>query len=371
MRSVLVGMLTALLMLVGCDVASASPYDIRGEWAIEAVCKACTFPKINRSTVNGTALIRTESAGGEFSGTGLLEGMSGTMSGTVTGTTQVSASVEAKTSEGTIVFTVPDGTIDATNNTITGEGTWKASIDSGEAVINGHRLRTLEQIEQEEEQKEKELKEKREKAEQELREKDLREEKEREEKEEAEAIKHAKEAEEAKAKEAAEKEAQAKQQEKEAQEQKTRAENEARESAEREARARAEREAKEREAQQASDPATLVGKTLALGGSGSLSLQLSNPNGSPVTGEIVLLAAGGHASRTGKGGTTVLGKGSFTLSAHGTGTVKLKLSHSAVAELAHHRTLQATVRVTTSVTGQPALLATYSVTVHGPAHKHR
>ncbi len=370
MRSVLVGMLVALLTLVGCDVASASPYDIRGEWAIEAVCKACTFPTINKSTVNGTALIETESAGGEFFGTALLEGIAGTMSGTVTGTTQVSASVEAKSSGETATFTVPDGTINPAQNTITGEGTWKISTSSGEATVNDHRLRSLEQIEREEKEREKREKESREKRLREEKEKKEKAEQEEKEKAEAEAIKHAKEAEEAKAKEAAAKEAQAKQQEKEAQEQKTRAETEARESAEREAKARAEREAKEREAQ-SSGPAALVGKTLALGGSGSLSLELSNPNGSPVTGEIVLLAGGGHASRTGKGGATVLGKGSFTLTSHSTGTVKLKLSHGAVAELAHHRTLHATMQVTTHVTGQPPLVASYSVTVHGSAHKHR
>jgi hypothetical protein len=366
MRSVLVGMLAALLMLVGCDVASASPYDIRGEWAVEAVCKACTFPKVNKSTINGSALIRTEAAGGEFSGTALLQGISGTISGTVTGTTQVAATLEASTSEGSLTVTVSDGTLNSGQNTFTGDGTWKIDTSSGEAILNGHRLRTLGEVEKEE----KELQEKREKEEKELQEKRLREEKEKKEKEEAEAITHAKEAEETKAKEAAEKEAQAKQQEKEAQEQKARTERVAKET-EYEAKARAEYEAKEQEARQPPVPATLVGKALALGGSGSLSLSLSNPNGASVTGEIVLLAAGGHASKTGKGGATVLGKGSFTLSAHGAGTVKLKLSHTAVAELGHHRTLQATARVTTHIAGKPALVASYPVTVHSAAHKRR
>ncbi len=107
-----------------------------------------------------------------------------------------------------------------------------------------------------------------------------------------------------------------------------------------------------------------------MGGSGSLSLELSNPNGSPITGEIVLLASG-HASKKGKGGATVLGKSSFLLNTHETTTVKLKLSHSTVAELGRHRTLQATARVTTFITGRTPLVATYSVTVHGSARKHR
>jgi hypothetical protein len=357
MRSVLIGMLTALLTLVGVvDVASASPYDIRGEWAIEAVCKACTFPKLEKSTVDGTALIRTESAGGAFSGSALLEGLPGTMTGTVTGTTQVSASLEAKTSEGTLAFTVPDGTINPAQNTFTGEGTWKISTRSGEAVVNGHRLRTLEQIEQEE----KELQEKREREEKERKEREQheREAREQKEKEEAETAQHAKEAGEAEQREA---EAAARR-EKEAQEQQTRAETEARERAELETKARGTK---------TYEPTALVGKALAVGGAGSLSLELSNPNGSPITGEIVLLAGGSHASKKGKGGTTVLGKASFLLDTHETVTVKLKLSHSAVTELGHHHTLQATARVTTFITGRPSLVATYSVTLHGPARKHR
>ena len=356
MRSVLVGMLTALLALMGCDVASASTYDIRGEWAVEAVCKACTFPKLDKSAVNGTALFRTESGGGAFSGSALFEGLPGAMSGTVTGTTQISASLEDNTSEGTLTVTVPDGTINPAQNTIRGEGTWKISTSSGEAVINGHRLRTLEQIEKEE----KELQEKREREEKERKEREQHEleAREQKEKEEAETAKHAKEAEEAKQREA---EA-ARQREKEAQEQQARAETEARE--------RAERETKER-GTKTYEPTTLVGKALAVGGAGSLSLELSNPNGTPITGEIVLLAGSGHASKKGKGGTMVLGKGSFLLDTHETGTVKLKLSHSTVAELGHHRTLQATARVTTFITGRPSLVATYSVTLHGPTRKRR
>jgi len=355
-RSVIVGMLTALLALVGCDVASASPYDIRGEWAVEAVCKACTFPKLDKGTVDGTALFRTESVGGAFSGSALFEGLPGSMSGTVTGTTQLSASLEVKTSEGTLTFTVPGGTINPAQNTFTGEATWKISTSSGEGVINGHRLRTLEQIEEEEkEEKEKREREEKERKEREQHEREARELKE---KEEAETAQHAKEAGEAKQREA---EAAA-QREKEAQEQQARAETEARE--------RAERETKER-GTKTYEPTTLVGKTFALGGSGSLSLELSNPNSSPITGEIVLLASGGHASKKGKGGATVLGKGSFLLNTNETGTVKLKLSHSTVAELGHHRTLQATARVTTFITGRPSLVATYSVTLHGPARKRR
>ena len=354
-RSVIVGLLTALLVLVGCDVASASPYDIRGEWAVEAVCKACTFPKLDKGTVDGTALFRTESVGGAFSGSALLEGLPGTMSGTVTGTTQLSASLEVKTSEGTLAFTVPGGTINPAQNTFTGEGTWKISTSSGEGVINGHRLRTLEQVEKEEkEEKEKREREEKERKEREQHEREAREQKE---KEEAETAQHAKEVGEAKQREA---EA-ATQREKEAQEQKARAEAEARE--------RAELETKER-GTRTYEPTTLVGKTLVVGGSGSLSLELSNPNGSPITGEIVLLASS-HTSKKGKGGTTVVGKGSFLLNTHETGTVKLKLSHGAVAELGHHRTLQATARVTTLITGGSPLVVTYSVMLRGPARKRR
>jgi outer membrane biosynthesis protein TonB len=351
MRSLLVGMLTALLTLAGGGVASASTYDIRGEWSVEAVCKGCTFPKLNKSSAKGTALIKTESGGGEFSGTVTLEGAPGTMFGFITGT-QLAATIEATTPEGSLAFTLPNGTIDTVHNTIAGEGSWKLGASSGEAVISGSRIRTLTQIEEKE-------KEEREKKEKEEREKKV--------KEEAEAIKHAKEAEEAKAKEAAEKEAQFKQRE----EQRIRGENEAKEGAEREAKARAEWEAREREAhQEALGPAALLGKTFTLGGSGSLSLRLSNPNGSSVSGEVVLTASG-HTSKAGKGGATVLGKGSFALTPHGTGTVKIKLSHTAVAELRHHHTLQATAQVTTEITGHPVLVSSDPVTVHGAAHKRR
>ena len=374
MRSALVGMLAALLTLVGgVGVAQASVYDIRGEWSFEAVCKGgCTFPLLNAKTATSRAIFRKEEANGEFSGTVQLSASSGTAVGTITGA-QMSAVIELASPDGAFKFNLVDAAIDEATNTITGEGPWQYGSESGTEVFTGHRLRTLGQLEKEE----KELKERREKEEKELKEKQLQEEKEKKEQEE----KEIKNVEEAKAKEAAEKEAQAKQREKEAQEQATRAENEVRENAERVARSRTEFEAKERhnkeiieqeakeyEARHPPGPATLVGKTLALGGSGSLSLKISNPNGSPVTGEIVLLAAGGHASKTGKGGSTVLGKGSFTLSSHGTVTVKLKLSRTAVAELGH-RTLKATARITTSITGRPALITTYSVTVHGPAHK--
>ena len=375
MRPVFLGILTALLTLVGgVGVAQASVYDIRGEWPIEAVCKGgCTFPKINEKSITAKVIFRKEEANGEFTGTAQLSIAAGTVVGTITGT-QLSATIELSSPEGSIKMNLVDVTIDETTNTIAGEGPWQFGSESGKAIFTGYRLRTLEQVEQ----AEKEQRERKEREEKERQERQLQEEKEKKEQEESER-KHG---EEAKAKEAAEKEAQAKQREKEAQEQETRAENEVRENAERVARSRTEfetkerqnkeiieREAKEYEARHPPGPATLVGKALALGGSGSLSLKLSNPNGTPVTGEIVLLAAGGHASKTGKAGATVLGKGSFTLSSHGTGTVKLKLSHTVVAELSHHRTLQAKVRVTTSLTGRPALVATYSVTVHGPAPK--
>jgi outer membrane biosynthesis protein TonB len=362
MKATLIGVLVSLVGVV--STAQAAPYDMRGEWSMEAVCQGCAFPKIEQKAIAFTALLREEEGSGNFSGTTLAEGLfTGTMSGTVVGTTELSASIAfPSVLKEPLSFILPHGTIEAATNAISGAGTWEygagPSKESGKATFVGRRLRTLAEVEKEEQ----EIQEKIEKEEKETTEKAQHEQEAREQKEKEEPAERAKEAEEVKQKEAAA----LAQYEKEVLEQRTRFETETKEAAERAT--RVEQETKAREAH-ASGPATLVGKTFALGGSGSLSLKLSNPNGASVSVEVVLLAPSGHASKKGKG-TTVLGKGSFTLSSHGTTTVKLELSHSALAELAHHHTLQARVRVTTDVTGRPALVSSYTVTVHGSTGKH-
>jgi flagellar biosynthesis GTPase FlhF len=367
MRSALVGMLTALLTLVGgVGVARASVYDIRGEWSFETVCQGCTFPKVDEKAATSAVTFRKEEANGDFTGTAQLGGASGTVVGTITGT-QMSAVITVPLPEGSFKFNIVGATIDEATNTITGEGPWQFGSESGNATFTGRRIRSLGQIEKEEKERSEKEQREREQQEKELKEK-------QEVKEKEEAVQHAKEAEEAKAKEVIEKEAQAKQrekeqQEKEALEQKARTEKAAQESTE--------RKAKEEEAQRiaaALVPATLVEKTtLTAGASGSLSLSLSNPNDYTISGEITVTAgsAGKASHGSAKGTAAVLASASYTAPPHGSQeAVKLKLSKSALATLKSHKVLHATVQITTDATGKTSVTKTYSITLKAPKRHH-
>jgi hypothetical protein len=116
-------------------------------------------------------------------------------------------------------------------------------------------------------------------------------------------------------------------------------------------------------------------KTVTVGGSGSLALGLSNPNAWTVQGSVTLFAGvPGHASKSsGKGRKAPVvsfGSASFTISAHGTQSVKIKLSHAARADLTRHKTLRITVTISTNTKGMQGVSKTYTITLHAPSSRH-
>jgi hypothetical protein len=183
--------------------------------------------------------------------------------------------------------------------------------------------------------------------------------------------------------------------EREAKEKQEREEREATEKAEREAKEKAEREAKEkheREEREALEkakvtvplktplpiippsnplvPVLLAAKTLSVGHSGALSLKLENPGASPEHGLLKLtLAKAGKASSS-KHPSGTLGQSSFTIAAHGSEVVTVKLSKSARAQLARHKTLKILATITTEAAGQPTTTKTYTITLHATKAAH-
>jgi hypothetical protein len=176
--------------------------------------------------------------------------------------------------------------------------------------------------------------------------------------------------------------------EKEAQEA---AEKLAREHAEAVAREQSERELKERQAREAAEKAAKipppspqptntiltavepVAKTFTLGHGGTISLGLTNPNASPVHGhlKLTLTKAGKSASAKHSTGSSTLGESSFTIVAHGTEVVKVKLSPGGRTQLARHKTLRVLVTVTTQAGGHPDATKSYTITLHAAKPAHR
>ncbi|MGA9283938.1 MAG: hypothetical protein WBV85_00690 [Solirubrobacteraceae bacterium] len=192
------------------------------------------------------------------------------------------------------------------------------------------------------------------------------------------------------AREQAEAEAEAKheQEAQEAQEAQEKAEREAKEKAERETKERREREVREEveninkiALQPPSSlplaappvPVVIATKTLTVPNSGAVSLKLTNPNGSPATGQLkvtstIRLASSKHRGHA-KSKTITLGKASFSLAGNGTGTVKIVLSHSARSELSQLKTMHALIALITETDGKQAAAATYKLTLSAPAHR--
>ncbi|MGC2372474.1 MAG: hypothetical protein WA484_01245 [Solirubrobacteraceae bacterium] len=117
-------------------------------------------------------------------------------------------------------------------------------------------------------------------------------------------------------------------------------------------------------------------KAFTAGGSGSLSLGLTNPNAFAVQGHLTLVAGGAggaHKASAAKGkkkATVSFGTASFTISAHGSETVKIKLSRTARGDLTRHKALRVTLTLTTSATGMSSISKTYSLTLHASAPHH-
>jgi hypothetical protein len=184
--------------------------------------------------------------------------------------------------------------------------------------------------------------------------------------------------------------------EREAKEREAREAKEAQERLEREAR---EKRAKEEALKQSAPPPTQTSssssgggsvtisaqpasKTLMVSASGSLALQLTNPNVFAVQGRLTLvLASSGHAGRAaatkgkrGKRTPLLLGASSFAITANGHVTVRIKLSKAGWAELARHKTLAAVATIVTQASGKSRVSKTFKLTLHAPApvvHHHR
>jgi hypothetical protein len=366
---ILLGALLALTLLVA-PAASATTYDMRGEWQYSLTCSC-------GPTIHGIIVVRQMNlATGEFSGTGSLEGVpEGNPSGTVSGESLSLEIPYPYTPAGSTTFKTSHGTIEAAVNEFSGPGEYtNPPGTTGEIKAKLKRsLAAVEKEEQEIAQRAKEQREAKEKQEQE-------ETKTREAQEKAEAEKHAQEAKEKaeaearekpvrEAKEKAEKEAQEKQA-KEKQEAKEREEKQAKEKAEVEKQAREKAEAEKRATEAAVNtqskpsPADLMNRAATLGGGGAISLKLSNHNGFAISGKITLIEdAAQKSGKAHKPKPVVLGEGSFAISAHGSRLVKVKLTSAGRAALAHGRSLHVSARVATGATGHPTVVKLYTLTV--------
>jgi flagellar biosynthesis GTPase FlhF len=353
------------------SAASATPaYDIRGEWQYSLTCSC-------GQNAPGTLLLgQEEPSSGAYSGTTVLDGLiSGTASGTITGSSLALEIVlpHAPPSGEEFTFTVASGTLESAKNEFSGSGSYGASAGNATGEIKAKRVRTLAQIEQEEEEAAQRAKEAKEKAEKEAKEKAEKEAEEKPLKEKAEAEQHEREA-----KEKAEKEAKEKQQAKEQQEAKERQQTKEQQEA------KARQEAKEREEKASKEappgkttrgsaplPAKPNTKTLAVSNSGLVSFELSNLDNYAISGDVTLMAGTGAkaSGRSGKHKSPVLAESPFSLSSYATKVVKLKLSKSATAELARRRSLRLAIRITTRAAGHPPVTKTYNLALHAAGHR--
>ncbi|HEX4116886.1 MAG TPA: hypothetical protein VHY18_13550 [Solirubrobacteraceae bacterium] len=315
--------------------------NIRGEWELTIETAA--------HTAKGTALITTEAnAGNDFasSGTTFEEG---TIPGSFSG--------ELKGGEASVTVTTPEyGPIPATDFTsstikvtssadptsLSGTGSVTAGSSTLPATFTATRTKTYQEIVQ------------REKAEQEAREK-----------QEKEAQEKAKAEQEAKEKQA----------------------REATEKAARETKEKTEREAKEKQAREAAEKALIakslpgvtpalvpvqLGSKFTLGHGGSLSLALANPGSAPEHGHLKLtLANGAKATKHSTKVSNALGEASFSIAAHGSEVVVVKLSRSARTKLTRHKTLRVLVTITTQASGQPDTTKSQTIVLHASATRRK
>jgi outer membrane biosynthesis protein TonB len=365
LRLTLAGILLAVLLAATlASAASASNYDIRGEWAFQMTCSC-------GQTASGTLYLKQEEAAtGAFSGTALLQGiLSGTATGMITGPNSLSLEIlipNAPPRGETFSFTMPNGALDTAANAFEGEGEYGASLGQNlTGEIKAIRTKTLAQLEQAEKEAAERAKEAKEKAEKEAREREAREVQEKAAREKAEAEQHEREAIEKTQREAKEaQEGKERQQAKEAQEGKERQQaKEAQESKER----------KEREEQAAKETHPAAGAagavkpgTLTASGAGVVSLKLTNPDAYATSGSVALMPAAGKSAAS-KHTLKALAEGSFTLPAHASKVLKLKLSRSAAAALASRGSLRLAIKIETRAGGHATSTKTYSVTLHAAA----
>ena len=379
LRIAIASVLLALMAIAGTGgtAGAAPPYDIRGEWTYTIVC-GCGV-----SAPGEMRLLQMNFTTGAFTGTTILsESFPGTASGTVAGS-QTSLSLHfPHTSFGESTFTVNAATIEPTKNELAGSGTFSNGFGG---TIKAKRVGDLEQAEEKEKEEAERAQEAKEKAEKEAKEREIKEAEEKPIREKEEAERHeleAKEAQEAKERQQLKEQQEAKEA-KEAQEAKETQEAKAKQAKEQQE-AKAKQEAKEREekaakeapapsgpspsgptgpATKAPTPAKPNTKTLAVSGSGVVLLELSNPNAFGISGSVALAAGAKTSGAMSKHKSTPLAQSAFAIASHGTKLVKLKLSRSAAAALADHRSLRVLVEITTRAAGQLSTTKTYGITL--------
>jgi hypothetical protein len=363
-RSIVLSVLFVCALLFGptANAGAVETYDVRGEWSYTLTCTC-------GQNATGTALFTEMDSGtGKFSGTTILNGaFSGTASGTVTGAQASLNLILPSTPLGEMTFAMPEGAINAETNEITGSGAYNGGgAGQPTGVFTGKLVRTLAQIEQEEAEKAAQEKAAKEKAEKELKEKEQKEEEER------------------PLREKAEKEAKEKELQERAAQEKAALEKAAQEKA---ALEKAATEKTATSGQGSGSPSgngtggsgskgskttspSFTAKTLTIPSTGLVSLSLSNPGGSSLSGNVTLTVApsGKAATTKGKGKPVapkpvVLGSASFTIPAHGTKTVKVKLSKSGRAQLSQHKVLHVLVKIVARAGGGVATVKTYKVTL--------
>lgn len=363
-RALLLGAALALAALLGCaSAAGATTYDMRGEWQYTITCTC------GEGADGVFVFTKMDTASGEFSGTTEWDGglATGTASGVVASSdTALSLEIilpHGPPSGAELRFEMSNGTLETAPNEFFGSGTYPGTPYTGE--IKAKRVRTLEQIKKEEEeliQRDKEAREAQEKREAEEAKKREAEEaeaklmREKEETARQEKVAGEKTEREAREKQAAE-QAAAKEAEAKALAEKAQAEKIAKETAE-----KAEREKAEREKADAKlRSLTLSVKTAKLAANGTVTLELKNPNAVAVAGKLTVNDATKPATR-GRRATT-LGQASFTASASGTATVKVKLLRLTRAASSTAQRLRVVVSVVAHANGHSTPVAVYALSL--------
>jgi hypothetical protein len=355
--SVSLGALLALVLLAGfAGSAYASAYDMRGEWSL--LLTAAKQPPLPGTVVIAQMKV-TGAESSEFSGNALFGGpafggyLPGTFSGTLSGNEAFTTIVTA-TPGGILTFKTTTATLDPVANSLSGPGIYYLEGKEFETgALTAKRLATYTEV-QEKEAKEKAAREK-----------------------------------EAKEKAAKEKEAQEKAAKEKAAKEKEAQEKAAKEKAAKEAEKSSQtggqsgNSTPKTPAVQSTTPPpsttitapALLAKAFAASSAGSISLSLTNANSVPIVGNLTLSAAvaatagNTHYKRV---APMILGSASFTISAHGTTVVKVKLSRKGRAELTRRKTLHVVMKIVTHAQGQTtSTTKTYSLTLHASTPRHR
>jgi hypothetical protein len=148
------GLLLACILLAGfASTASASTYDMRGEWSIE-------YKSAGEPPLSETGLIDQMNSGtGAFSGKFKASiGLESSLEGTLSGTT-ASMTTTTPAPFGTVTFVANAATVDTNANTLSGSGIYYINGKETEpGEVTGKRLKTYQQVQEQlaQEQKERE-----------------------------------------------------------------------------------------------------------------------------------------------------------------------------------------------------------------------